>query len=462
MKNIERFKDKKVLIVGMGRSGIAAADAMLAAGACIYLQDSKAYDELPDNVKQLADREGVTGLFGETPSADEGFDIVILSPGVPPALGFIKEIEAAGAHIMGELELAYLIADGQFIAITGTNGKTTTTTLVGEIFKASGRSTCVGGNIGNAIVAEVMSAEPDTWFVAEVSSFQLETIHEFHPKVSALLNLTPDHLDRHGSMAGYAAAKARVFENQEQSDYFITNYEDEMCMEKAQTCSAGVVPFSSKRTLEAGAFVQDDKIVIKKQDGSIVEIMDLADLKIPGEHNLENALAAAAVCYYAGISPEVIAQAASAFEGVEHRIENCGSINGVRFVNDSKGTNPDAAIKALQAMEKNIILIAGGYDKGASYEEFIGACKGRVKHMMLMGKTAGKIAACADEMEFSAYTMCEDMGDCIRKGFDIAEEGDVILLSPACASWDMYPNFETRGEHFKECMNDLRKELEQA
>lgn len=454
------MKAEKVLVIGMGRSGIAATKALLERGAAVAVQDSKTKDQMDPEFAAYLEANKVEEYLGSVPEDMSGFDILVLSPGVPPGLGFIREAAESGAEIIGELELAYRLGSGKYIAITGTNGKTTTTTLVGEIYKASGRETHVAGNIGVAVISKAMEASENSWLVTETSSFQMETIDRFHPVMSAILNLTPDHLDRHGSMENYGRAKAAVFKNQTEDEYCVLNYDDKACFALAERegCNATVVPFSRKEELAFGAFVQDGKIVIKDQDGAVVTICGADELRIPGSHNLENALAAAAIAYFGGIGKDVIAEVFRTFEGVEHRVEACGEIHGVRFVNDSKGTNPDAAIKAIEAMKESIILIAGGYDKGSTYDALIGAFGDSVKTLILMGATAPKIRAAAEEAGFTDIIVADDMEDCVAKAFGTAEPGDTVLLSPACASWDMYDNFEQRGDHFKSCVRSLAKD----
>jgi len=453
------MKDKKVLVIGMGRSGKAAVEALVDAGAVVSVQDSKTEDKLEKEFLAYLNEKGVTKYLGSVPEDVGAFDALVLSPGVPPTLDFIEDAKAKGAKIIGELELAYKLGHGSYVAITGTNGKTTTTTLVGEIYKESGRKTHVVGNIGIAVISKAIEADDDSWLVTEVSSFQLETIEEFRPVVSAILNLTPDHMDRHKTMENYGRAKAGVFKNQTQDEYCVLNFDDKACFELAERegCKAKVVPFSRLEELDFGAFVKGGRIVIKNEAGQLVDICGCEELKIPGSHNLENALAAAAIAYFGGIDTDVIARVLRTFAGVEHRIEPCGEINGVRFVNDSKGTNPDAAIKAIEAMKENIILIAGGYDKGSTYDEFIGAFGNSVKRLILLGVTATKIKEAAEKAGFTDIVMAKDMEDCVAKAYESAVPGDVVLLSPACASWDMYDNFEQRGDHFKSCVKALEK-----
>lgn len=453
-RNID-MKDKKVLVVGMGRSGIAACRALCDAGAVVSAQDSKKEEELDEKTAALLNERGITKYLGKVPEDTSGFDMVVLSPGVPPTLGFIEEAKASGAEIIGELELAYRMGKGNYVAITGTNGKTTTTTLVGEMFKNAGKKTNVVGNIGFAVVTEAVNADDDTWMVTEASSFQLETTADFKPLVSAILNLTEDHMDRHKTMENYGAAKAKVFANQGPDEYLVINYDDKACFSLAGNCKAEVIPFSRLEKLDKGAYVEDGVITVKTPEGEKVSFCKADELIIPGSHNLENALAAAAIGYFAGLDPAVITETLTTFQGVEHRIEFCGELNGVRFVNDSKGTNPDASIKAVQAIKGGIILIAGGYDKDSGYDELIEAFEGKVRYMMLLGVTAPKIKAAAERLGFTDSIICKDMEECVKKGFELAKPGDTVLLSPACASWDMYDCFEQRGEHFKKCAKEL-------
>lgn len=455
--NLDNMKYRNVLVIGLGKSGIAALQAMLKLGANVFVQDSKPAEEIEPQLLAFLEGRGVTCYFGKDPEDMSIFDVLVLSPGVSPDLEFIAKAREAGAEIIGELEIAYRIGRGNFIAITGTNGKTTTTTLVGEIFKKAREKTYVVGNIGVAVISKALTAEEDSWLITETSSFQLETIRYFKPVVSAILNLTPDHMDRHKTMENYGKAKARIFENQDESQYLVINYDDKTCFDLAKDCKAKIVPFSRKESLDFGAFVQDGVLVIKNEKGELIRLCRAEELSIPGTHNLENALAGAAIAYFAGIDPQVIAEALVEFQGVEHRIEFCGQVDGVRFVNDSKGTNPDAAIKAVEAIDGGIVLIAGGYDKGSSFEELIRSFDGKVKHMVLLGKTAPKIKETAEKLGFTNAEIMKDMEECVKEGFRLAEPGDTVLLSPACASWDMYTGFEQRGSHFKNCVQRLEK-----
>ena len=452
---MNQMENKRVLVVGMGKSGIAAAQAMIALGADVSVQDSKHESEMDVQLINFLRGKNVTCYFGCEPEDMSIFDLLILSPGVPPTLPCLLEGKEKGAEIVGELELAYRLGNGKYVAITGTNGKTTTTTLTGEIFKAAKKKTYVVGNIGVAVISMAISAEKDAWLITETSSFQLETTKEFRPEVSAVLNLTPDHLNRHKTMDQYRLAKAKIMENQSEDQYAVLNYDDDLTYRLKEYTKATVVPFSRLSELEFGAFVKDGRIVIRDKSGKLSDICGISELQIPGAHNVENVLAAAAIAYFSGIDAETIGKAVRAFTGVEHRIEYVGTVDGIRFVNDSKGTNPDSSIKAVQAVEGNILLIAGGYDKGADFKELIEAFDGKVKYMLLLGKTALKLKEQAEALGFTKSILCRNMDECVSKAYELAEKGDTVLLSPACASWDMYTCFEQRGEHFKNCVHRL-------
>lgn len=458
-RNLENIRGKKVLIVGLGKSGIAAVQAMLKLGAEVSIQDSKPMDQVDKQLlhflTELPGGKNMGLYMGTRPADMSEFDMMILSPGVNPELDFVVEAEEEGVEIIGELEIAFRIGRGHFIGITGTNGKTTTTTLTGEIFKNFGRKTHVVGNIGVAVISKSLDASEEDWLVTETSSFQLQTTKYFKPTVSAVLNLTPDHLNRHHTMEGYAEAKAKIFANQDASGYCVMNWDDGFCREMAKNCKAKVVPFSRKEELDFGAFVKDGELVLKNEQGELVKFCRADELHIIGGHNVENALAAAAISYFAGIDAQVITDTLRKFGGVEHRIEFSGEIDGVKYYNDSKGTNVDATVTALRAIEKNIILIAGGDGKSQDFEPLIQQFNGSVKHMVLLGRDAGIIAAAADKYGFKDYTFAKNMNECVQIASQIAVAGDTVLLSPACASWDMYNNFEQRGDHFKECVARL-------
>ena len=454
--NLNNLKGKKILIVGLGKSGTATVQAMLDMGAVVSVQDSRKENEFDANFLYYLREKGVTCYFDRLPGDMGEFDMMILSPGVSPELPFVQEGRDKGVEITGELEIAFRISKGTFIAITGTNGKTTTTTLTGEIFKASGRKTNVVGNIGVAAISAAASSDEDTWLVTETSSFQLETTRYFKPAVSAILNLTPDHLNRHHTMEAYGAAKAKIFANQREDGYLIVNYDDKVCYAISKDAKCRIIPFSIREELDRGGMLKDGRLIVR-DGGKDVELCEKSDIRIIGDHNVENVLAAALICYYAGISPDVIREAIREFNGVEHRIEYCGTIDGVRYYNDSKGTNTDATITAIKAFDGNVILIAGGDAKGQVFDDLIKAFNGKIKKLLLLGRDRGFIKEAADRCGFTDYMECKDIPDCVRTAASIAEEGDTVLLSPACASWDMYNNFEQRGRHFKECVEALEK-----
>lgn len=457
MSNRENLKNTKILVVGFGKSGMAAAQALLKLGAAVSVQDSKPKEEFEPNVLTFFRNQGVEFYLGTLPLNMEAFDMLVLSPGVSPELDFISDAVKTGTELAGELEIAYRIGKGNYIAITGTNGKTTVTSLVGEIFELSGRKTSVVGNIGVAAISASAESEEGDWLVTECSSFQLETTRYFKPAVSAILNLTPDHLNRHHSMSAYGKAKAKIFANQTENEYLVINKDDADCYRLAAECKAKIVPFSTKEKLNVGVFVEDEKVVVVDFDGSRTTICALNDIRIIGGHNISNVVAAAGICYFAGIDAEIIAAGIRAFNGVEHRIEYCGEYDGVRYYNDSKGTNTAAAITAIKAVKKNIILIAGGDGKEQDFSSLAGELADRVKKLVLLGRDAELIENAANEAGFYDCVRCGDMRECVKKASEVAVEGDRVLLSPACASWDMYDNYEQRGEHFKRCIAELMK-----
>ncbi|WP_324824654.1 UDP-N-acetylmuramoyl-L-alanine--D-glutamate ligase [Sinanaerobacter sp. ZZT-01] len=448
---------KKYLVVGLGRSGVSAAEALLRYGAEVSVYDKKTQDEIEAPLVNYLKTQQVTCYLGTDPSDLGRYDAIVVSPGVPLDLPFLQKAKTLDVEIIGELELAYRLGKGNYIAITGTNGKTTTTTLVGEIFKNAKRKTAVVGNIGIAVTSTALVAQDDSWLVTECSSFQLETTEKFHPVVCALLNITPDHLDRHKTLENYAKAKAKVFKNQTEKDFFVVNYDDPVAYHLIQECRSTIIPFSRKSILEKGVFVKDNRIIVKDQSQNEIDICGVDELVIPGQHNLENALAACGIAYFCGISAEMISKTLREFQGVEHRLEFCAEVGGVRFVNDSKGTNPDASIKAIEAMKGNIVLIAGGYDKNSKFDEFIQAFDGKVKALVLLGATAPKIRETAERFGYQTIFDEKDMGECVKRSFSLAEPGDTVLLSPACASWDMYSSYEQRGKHFKSCVQELER-----
>ena len=455
MANLDNVKNKSVLVVGFGRSGQAAAKELARVGAFVTVQDSAPEEKFDPNLLTWFRESGVEFVLDSTPSDLGSYDMVVLSPGVSPELGFVQEAVEKGAELTGELEIAYRIGHGNYVAITGTNGKTTTTTLVGEIFEKSGRKTYVVGNIGKAVISVSAESEEDDWLVTECSSFQLETTKYFKPVVSAILNLTPDHLNRHHTMEAYGAAKAKIFANQTENGYLVINDDDDWCRHLAEGARAKIIPFSLKEKPVTGAYLDGDVLMLADEQGNKHEICRRDELKIIGDHNVQNVLAAAAISFFAGIDMDTISAAVRAFRGVEHRIEYCGSVDGVKYYNDSKGTNTDATITAIKAIGKDIILIAGGDAKKQDFAPLAEMLPGRVKKLILLGRDAHMIQEACDKKGYTDYVYCKDMNECVRKAHEFAEEGDTVLLSPACASWDMYDNYGQRGRHFKDCVKML-------
>ncbi|MCL2493973.1 MAG: UDP-N-acetylmuramoyl-L-alanine--D-glutamate ligase, partial [Clostridiales bacterium] len=396
------FDGKKILVAGLGKSGLAAYDAFCSIGVLPAVFDDRDFGR-DDPVRFAAMREAGTKMYlGGEAAPGQGWDFVVPAPGMPLSHPVIARAAARGAAVTGELELAWRMGRGRFAAITGTNGKTTTTTLLGEIFRAAGRESVICGNIGNPVLTEALKAGDDTWLITEVSSFQLETTRNFHPEIAVFLNLTPDHMDRHGTMEAYRDAKAKITANQTAADFFVYNADDPRVRPLAERSPAQAVPFS-RNSVPAGpraAFVREGALVLR--EGALeTAVIGTGGIRIPGAHNLENALAAAAAAGCAGIGPESVSGALAGFPGVEHRLEPVLDLNGVRYVNDSKGTNPDAAAKAVEAVGADILLIAGGYDKKADYTAFLEAGRGRVKTLLLLGATAEQIAETAKRLGYA-------------------------------------------------------------
>ena len=383
----------------------------------------------------------------------DGLDMVILSPGVPTDLPVVEEMRKRGIQVIGEVELAYAFGKGDVLAITGTNGKTTTTSLLGEIMKNYQDDVYIVGNIGNPYTAVAGQMNENTITVAEMSSFQLESIVDFRPKVSAILNFTPDHLNRHHTMEAYVNAKKNIARNQGPQDYCILNYEDGLTREFGKKVKAQVLYFSSQRKLEKGIYLEDGNIIYR--DGEEVSVCCVDELQLLGTHNYENVMAAVTMAYVYGVPMETIRKSIKEFKGVEHRIEYVTEKNGVAYYNDSKGTNPDAAIKGIQAMNRPTVLIGGGYDKDSAYTDWIESFDGKVKKLVLLGATKEKIAKDANACGFKDYLFADTFEEAVLTAAKIAMPGDAVLLSPACASWDMFPSYEVRGEKFKEIVNSL-------
>ena len=449
------FKDKKVLVSGVAKSGISAAYLLKKLGANVTIQDAKTEDKLGDVVTELKNN-GITLFLGANPDdIIEDMDILVMSPGVPTDLPFVNKARENNIPVIGEIELAYMFCKSPIIGITGTNGKTTTTTLVGDICKAYYNNTFVVGNIGNPFADITLDTTNDGAVVAELSSFQLETIKEFTPKVSAVLNITPDHLNRHHTLENYIAAKERVFENQTADDYCILNYNDETTKAMANKTKAKVIFFSLNNSLDEGIY-SDDKSIYIKALGYDQKVVDIDELKILGGHNVENAMAAIGCSIALGVPMDIVVKVLKAFTAVEHRIEYVTTVNDIEFYNDSKGTNPDASIKAVEAMKRPICIIAGGYDKGSDFTEWIDTFKGRVKFVAVIGAVKDKIVDTLNKADFTNYKTADTFEEAIDLCYENAEKGDCVLLSPACASWDMFKSYEQRGEIFKDYVRKLK------
>ena len=449
------YTGKKVLVCGMVLSGTAAAWLLLENGASVTLSDLK---EEPEVDAALLEHERVLTCFGRNPDDIlDGHDLIVLSPGIPTDLPFITNARQMGITIWSEVELASRHCKAPMMAITGTNGKTTTVSMAGQIMSAAFPGSVIAGNIGIAFSSQAPEIREDAWAVAEISSFQLETIDEFRPKISAVLNITPDHLNRHKTMEGYIAAKARIFENQTKSDYCILNYDNKHSFDMAANNPANVL-FFSKNELEEGVFVRGDGVWIKWGEHDC-EVMKLSDIPVPGDHNLENVMAAVAMCAIAGAPMEVIAKGIKEFVAVEHRLEFVTEIGGVAYFNDSKATNVDSAIKGIEgvnALGKPVVLIGGGFDKGGEFSEYVKAFEGKVKTFIAIGETADSLIETCRAHNFPNYERANTLKDAVQIAASRSESGDAVLLSPACAAWGMFDNYEQRGRIFKEFVNDLR------
>ena len=446
---------KTVLVVGTGISGVAATELLLKNGSRVILFDGNQELDaaaLKEKNPQLTEVEIILGTLKEEDL--KRIDLAVLSPGVPTDLPMVEQIREKEIPIWGEIELAYQFTKGAVVAITGTNGKTTTTALTGEIMANYFPDVKVVGNIGIPYTSVAADTTDETVTVAEISSFQLETIHEFHPKVTAILNITPDHLNRHHTMECYIKTKESITRNQTRDEVCVLNYEDEELRKFGETLHCTPLYFSSVRKLENGLFYEDGAIYYAR-DGQNEKVIDVDELNILGLHNYENAMAATGMALTMGVSLDKIRESLKKFQAVEHRIEYVTEWNGIRFYNDSKGPNPDAAIKGIQAMNRPTYLIGGGYDKQSTYDEWIESFDGKVKKLVLIGQTREKIAECAKKHGFTQIELCDSLEEAIDVCCKDAKSGDAVLLSPACASWGMFKNYEERGRIFKEYVRSL-------
>ena len=451
------FQGKKVLVVGSGISGIAACGLLKDEHANIILLEGNQDAREEDIRKKSEAFSDIEIIIGELPQEKIAtLDMAVLSPGVPTDLPFVCAMRDAGVLILGEIELAYQLSKGKIIAITGTNGKTTTTALVGEIMKNYFQDVKVVGNIGIPYTSVARETKDDTVVVAEISSFQLETTQEFMPEVSAILNITPDHLNRHHTMECYIEVKESITKNQTKEQTCVLNYEDEVLREFGQKVHTKVVFFSSRQKLDNG-FYLDGEDICYAVDGNVEKVVNINDLNLLGKHNYENVMAATAMAVSFGVPMDKIKEVLVRFQSVEHRIEYVTEKRGIRFYNDSKGTNTDAAIQGIRAMNRKTCLIGGGYDKQSEYDEWIKAFDGKVKKLVLIGATKEKIAACAKKHGFTDYVFADSLKKAVDICYKTAESGEAVLLSPACASWDMFKSYEERGQIFKDLVRELKE-----
>jgi UDP-N-acetylmuramoylalanine--D-glutamate ligase len=446
---------KRVLIVGLARTGIATALFCAARGAVVTATEERTEDKIAEAAAKLQAMGCSLELGGHREQTFLSQDLIVPSPGVPANLPYLAAARAARIPIWSEIELAWRFLRGKLTAITGSNGKTTTTSLIGHIFESAGMPTIVAGNIGTPLISRVTETSDASFTVAEVSSFQLELIGQFRPDIGLLLNVTPDHLDRHGSFEAYAKAKARLFESQSPADAAILNADDAGASQLAPT-RPQIFWFSRTKRVANGIFLRDDEIVFRR-DGTETVLLSRRDIGLRGEHNVENVMAAAGAAFLAGVGPRAIASAVRSFAGVEHRIEFVAEINGVSFYNDSKATNVDATLKALDAFPGNLLVILGGKDKGGDFTLLRDALKKHAKIALLIGAAAEKIAS---QIEGALpFEVVSTMDRAVTRGAQLAQPGDTVLLAPACASFDQFQNYEHRGRVFKQQVRQLQDEM---
>lgn len=456
------LQGKKYLVAGAGISGIGAVGLLRAAGASVILYDGNeklTEEELIDKMRiaGVMEPEEVEIVLGElSESVAEAIDICVISPGISLEVPFVKLLKELGKTIWGEIELAYRCGKGRLIGITGTNGKTTTTALTGAIMEKYCSNSFVVGNIGTPYTLMASKTNETSITVAEVSSFQLETIDEFHPDVSAVLNITPDHLNRHHTMKCYGDVKMSICKNQTENQVCVLNYEDEMLREYAKDLKCKAVFFSSRNELNNGVYCDSKGDIYLSENGNKKLLMNTSEMKLVGIHNAENVMAAIAMSEAIGVPSEIYVEVIKNFDAIEHRIEYVDTIDGVVYYNDSKGTNTDASKKALEAMDRKTVLIAGGYDKGSEYDDWVEAFGDKIKCLVLLGATKEKIADTAKKHGFTNIIMTESLKEAVKASAENAKDGENVLLSPACASWDMFKSYEERGRLFKDYVRALK------
>ena len=449
------LKEKRVLVFGTGKSGIGAAELLEDMGSIPVLYDGNEKTDPAEVKSRLKEGTKAEVFIGNLPEKEiDKLSLVVLSPGVPTDLPLVLHFKEKGLKIWGEVELAYAFGKGDVLAITGTNGKTTTTSLLGAIMEHARNSVFVVGNIGNPYTEAVEQMNEDSVTVAEISSFQLETIEHFHPKVSAILNITPDHLNRHHTMQCYIETKEKIAENQTRDDTCVLNYDDEETRRFGGSCKASVLYFSREHILDQGVYM-DGTAIVYADESVRTKICDVSELKLLGTHNYENVMAAVAIAAAMGVPFPYIRETVIHFTAVEHRIEFVAEKKGVAYYNDSKGTNTDASIKAVQAMNRPTIVIGGGYDKHVTFDDWIACFGDKVKWLVLLGQTANQIAETAKKHGFTHIVFTESLEEAVQVCAGKAESGDAVLLSPACASWGMFDNYEQRGRMFKDYVRAL-------
>lgn len=447
--------NKRVIVAGAGKSGIGAAKLLLDHGAEVIVFDQNDKADKLEILHKLGDYDKAGVVIGKLDDALlDTVDLMVISPGISAEAPFTNAFRERNIPIWSEIELAYQVSNGAIAAITGTNGKTTTTALVGEICTKYNTNTYTVGNIGIPFTQIAGKTTDESIIVAEISSFQLETIVEFQPKVSAVLNVTPDHLDRHHTFECYRDTKQKIAMNQTAEQICVLNYDDEYTRKMKDSISATAVYFSRLSDLKEGVCLKGNRIVIRTAEEEI-PVLAIEEMKLLGTHNIENYMAAIAIAYYMGVPVEIIRQGCMEFKGVAHRIEFVKEVKGVNYYNDSKGTNPDAAIKGIQAMNRPTLLIGGGYDKKVPFDDWIESFDGKVRYLLLIGQTAEIIAETARKHGFENIIMEENLEAAVKKCYDLAEEGDAVLLSPACASWGQFDNYEQRGDMFKTFVQEL-------
>lgn len=450
------FEGKKVLVCGMARSGVSAAQCLYELGARVTISDSKAEEKLAEALQPLEGMDIRRCLGDQAQPADlESYDLAVTSPGIPLQAPILRAVQAAGVPLIGELELGAQVSRAPLYAVTGTNGKTTTTTLIGEIFRNLGKTTYVVGNIGYPFTACALQCGEEDVAVAEVSSFQLETITTFHPHIAVMCNITEDHLNRHGTMEEYIRVKERIFENMGQGDYAVLNLDDPIVRGMAERIPCAPAFFSRRQEVETGAYLEGEEVVFSL-NGHKKRVLRADEIRIPGEHNLENALAATALAMLAGVPAPVVRHTLKTFPGVEHRIETVRTVEGVTYINDSKGTNVDASIRAVRAMKVPTVLLAGGYDKHTDFlplaREILAS---KIHTVVVLGDTAEQIERALRAVGFESILHAKTFEEAVLLARSCAREGENVLLSPACASFDMFQDYEERGRVFKEIVSRL-------